>query len=425
MSIYGMMRTSISGMAAQAFRLTTVSDNIANSDTDGYKRAGAEFTSLVAPGGNGSSSTASLYESGSVIPHVRQTISDQGTFRFTGSSTDLALDGDGFFVVKNEADTPLLTRAGSFVPDGNGDLYNSAGLYLQGYPITNGQIPNVANGYGGLENVNVASIDLVAVPSTSGTFAVNLPAGATVVPAPLPSANTAASTYSQKTSMTTFDNLGNSRVVDIYMSKSASNTWEVTVYDQAGAAAVGAPFPYASPALATTTLSFSPTDGKLTGASPTSIAFTIPGGSPLTLDMSGTTQLGTGFLIADAKVDGSAPSAIDHVEVRSDGTLYAAYTNGSFRAVYRIPVATVTSPDQLTASTGTTFTVSANSGDPVLGFVGEGNAGRIISSALEQSNVDIAEELTVMIQAQRGYSANSKVFQTGSEVTEIAINLKR
>ena len=425
MSIYGMMRTSISGMAAQAFRLTTVSENIANSDTDGYKRAGAEFTSLVAPGGNGSSATASLYESGSVVPHIRQSISEQGTFRFTGSSTDLALDGDGFFVVKNESGTPLLTRAGSFVPDGQGDLYNSAGLHLQGYPITDGQIPNVANGYDGLENVNIASIDLIAVPSTAGTFAANFPAGADVVPAPLPSSNAAASSYSQKTSLTTFDNLGNAKVVDVYMTKTAANTWEVTVFDQAGAAAIGAPFPYANPALTTQTLTFSPTDGRLAGVSPTSLSFTIPGGSPLTLDMSGTTQLGTGFVIADAKVNGSAPSAIDHVEVRSDGTLYAAYTDGSFRAVYRIPIATVTSPDQLTASTGTTFALSANSGDLVLGFVGEGKAGRIISSALEQSNVDIAEELTMMIQAQRGYSANSKVFQTGSEVTEIAINLKR
>jgi flagellar hook protein FlgE len=425
MSIYGMMRTSISGMAAQAFRLTAVSDNIANADTDGYKRAGAEFTSLVTPGGHGKSRTASLYESGSVMAHMRQSINEQGTFRFTSSSTDLALDGDGFFVVKNESGLPMLTRAGSFVPDGDGNLYNSAGLYLQGYPISGGSIPNVANGFGGLEKVNVNSLGLSAVPSTSGVFAVNLPAGAAAIDTPLPSANAAGSTWSQKSSLTVFDNLGNAKVVDIYMSKTAANTWEVTAYDQAGAAAPGAPFPYGSPALATTTLSFSPADGKLTGASPNSLAFTIPGGSPMTLDLNGTTQLGTGFVIADAKVNGSAPSMVDHVEVRNDGTMYAAYGDGSFRAIYRIPVATVTSPDQLTAATGTTFTVSANSGDLVLGFVGDGKAGRIISSALEQSNVDIAEELTVMIQAQRGYSANSKVFQTGSEVTDIAINLKR
>jgi flagellar hook protein FlgE len=425
MSIYGMMRTSISGMAAQAFRLTAVSDNIANADTTGYKRSSIEFTSLVIPGGHGSSRTASLYESGSVVPHTRQAISEQGTFRYTTSPTDLALDGDGFFVVKNDENTPLFTRSGSFVPDGEGSLYNSAGLYLQGYPIVNGSVPNVVNGFAGLEKVNVKSFDLIAVPSTAGAFSVNLPAGANTLTGSPPSANNSTSDYSQKSSLTVYDNLGNSKIVDIYLSKTASNTWEVTVFDQADAAAAGTPFPYANPPLATTNLAFSATDGKLTGVSANSLAFTVPGGSALTLDLSGTTQLGTGFVVSDAKVNGSAPATVDRTEVRSDGTLYAGYTDGSYRALYKIPVATVISPDQLTAVTGTAFAVSADSGDVVLGFVGEGSAGRIMSSTLEQSNVDIAEELTVMIQAQRGYSANSKVFQTGSEVTDIAINLKR
>lgn len=425
MSIYGMMRTSISGMAAQASRLTAVSDNIANADTTGYKRSSIEFTSLVIPGGHGASRSASMYESGSVIPHTRQVVSEQGTFKYTNSTTDLAVDGNGFFIVKNDAGTPLLTRSGSFVPDGEGFLYNSANFYLQGYPIVNGQVPNVVNGFAGLEKVNVHSFDLVAAPSTEGVFAVNLPAEASPVTGALPSTNGVNSTYSQKSSLTVYDNLGNSKVVDIYLSKTAADTWEVAVYDQADAAAPGAPFPYASGPLATTNLVFSLTNGKLTGASPTSTAFTVPGGSALTLDMSGSTQLGIGYVVSDAKVNGNAPSTIDRIEIRSDGILYAGYTDGSFKALYRIPIATVISPDQLTSITGTAFAVSADSGNVVVGFVGEGSAGRIMSSTLEQSNVDIAEELTVMIQAQRGYSANSKVFQTGSEVTDIAINLKR
>jgi flagellar hook protein FlgE len=425
MSIYGMMRTSISGMAAQAHRLTAVSDNIANADTTGYKRAAIEFTSLVIPGGRSGSRTAGLYESGTVVPHIRQSISEQGTLRFTTSATDLALEGDGFFVVNDDSGTPMLTRSGSFIPDGEGNLYNSAGLYLQGYPIVDGQVPNVINGFAGLEKVNVRGLDLAAAPTTAGVFAANYPAGAEPITGPSASANAAGSSFSQKSSMVVYDNLGNQKILDIYMSKTGPNAWEVTVYNQADAAAAGAPFPYANPPLATTSLAFSATDGKLTGASPNSISFTVPGGAPIALDLSGTTQLGTGFVVADANVNGNAPSTIERTEVRGDGTLYAAYTDGSFRAMYRIPVAKVTSADQLTASSGTTFAVSGESGDVVLGFVGEGNAGRIVSSALEQSNVDIAEELTVMIQAQRGYSANSKVFQAGSEVTDIAINLKR
>ena len=343
MSIYGMMRTSISGMAAQAARLTAVSDNIANADTTGYKRSSIEFTDLVIPGGRGSSRTASLYESGSVVPHTRQAVSAQGTFRYTTSPTDLALDGNGFFIVKNDSDTPLLTRSGSFIPDGEGFLYNSANYYLQGYPVIDGQVQSVANGFAGLEKVNVRSFDLTAVPSTEGSFAVNLPANADVSIAVLPSANAAGSQYTQKSSLTVYDNLGSSKIVDVYMTKTAVNTWEVAVYNQADAATAGAPFPYASGPLASTTLDFSPTDGKLSSTSPTSLTFSVPGGTALTLDMSGTTQLGIGYVVSEATINGNAPSTVDRTIIDSDGVLYAGYTNGTFRALYKIPIATVIS----------------------------------------------------------------------------------
>lgn len=424
MSIYGMMRTSISGMAAQAHRLTAVSDNIANADTTGYKRSSIEFTSLVVPGAIGSSRTVSLFESGSVVSHARLAISDQGTFRYTTSATDLALDGNGFFVVSGNSGAMQLSRSGSFVPDSEGNLYNSAGHYLQGYPVTDGQVPSVVNGFAGLGKINVRNADLVATPSTAGKFSVNLPSADPVVTGSLPSANSASSVYSRKSSITVFDNLGNSKIVDIYMTKTAENTWELSVFDQANAGVNGG-FPYSTPPLATENFTFSPTNGKLDAGSPKTMVFAVPGGASLNLDLSGTTQLGAGFSVSDANINGNAPAAIDRTEVRGDGTVYAGYTDGSFRAIYKIPVATVTSPDQLSAITGTAFEVSADSGGVVLGFANEGSAGRIVSSALEQSNVDIAEELTVMIQAQRGYSANSKVFQTGSEVTDIAISLKR
>ena len=425
MSIYGMMRTSISGMAAQAHRLTAVSDNIANADTTGYRRSSVEFTSLVLPDGAGGAGSANLYESGSVVPHLRREIAGQGTLRFTSSSTDLAIDGAGFFMVRDDNGTPQLTRAGSFIPDSEGFLYNSAGLFLQGYPIVDGEVQNVVNGYDGLENVNTRLIDLVAEPSTEGVFRANLPAGADIVSVTLPSANVAGAEYTQKSSLTVYDNLGGSHIVDIYMTKTAANTWEVAVYDQSTAASPGSPLPYASGPLTNQTLTFSSTDGTLAPPSPAALAIPVPGGATLNLDVSGMTQLGAGFVIADASVNGSAPSAVERIEIRSDGTLYAGYANGSFRAIYRIPLATVVSPNQLSALSGTSYGLSAESGGITIGFVGEGGAGRITSSALEQSNVDIAEELTNMIQAQRGYSANSKVFQTGSEVTEVAINLKR
>lgn len=425
MSIYGMMRTSISGMAAQAHRLTAVSDNIANADTTGYKRSTVEFTSLVLPQGAGGAGSANLYESGSVLPNLRRDISGQGTLRFTSSSTDLAIDGPGFFIVEDASGTPQLTRAGSFIPDSEGNLYNSAGLFLQGYPIVGGVVQNVVNGFGGLENINTRLIDLVAAPSTAGVFKANLPAGAAAISGSPPSANAAGVEFTQKSSLTVYDNLGGSRVVDVYVAKTGINAWEVSVYDQSAAAAPGAPFPYTTGPLTVQTLSFSPADGTLAPPSPSTLSFPVPGGATLDLDVSGMTQLGTGFVVAEASVNGSEPSSVESIEIRSDGTLYGSYGNGSFRAIYKIPLATVASPNQLSALSGTAFGLSADSGGITISFVGEGGSGRIAASALEQPNVDIAEELTNMIQAQRGYSANSKVFQTGSEVTEVAINLKR
>ena len=119
---------------------------------------------------------------------------------------------------------------------------------------------------------------------------------------------------------------------------------------------------------------------------------------------------------AVAKVDGNAPSGIDRIEVSEDGTVYAQYENGSFKALYRIPIATVQSPDRLNVEPGNVYSQSSNSGDIRIGFANEGGMGSVVSGALENSNVDIAEELTNMIESQRSYTANSKVFQTGADL---------
>jgi flagellar hook protein FlgE len=172
MSLYGMMRTGVSGMNAQANRLSTVADNIANSSTTGYKRAGTEFSSLVIPSITGN------YNSGGVTTSIRYATSVQGDLKYTSSNTDLAINGDGFFVVQDPSGKPFLTRAGSFVPDGEGRLVNAAGFYLMGYNSANGTPSAVTNGFGGLEPVLVSQTELTAVASANGTFTPNLPSGA-------------------------------------------------------------------------------------------------------------------------------------------------------------------------------------------------------------------------------------------------------
>ncbi|MBZ9603470.1 MULTISPECIES: flagellar hook protein FlgE [Phyllobacterium] len=420
MSLYGMMRTGVSGMNAQANRLSTVADNIANSSTTGYKRASTQFASLVLPSSGGA------YNSGGVETVIRHHISDDGSQRFTTSSTDLALKGNGFFIVGNADDTPYLTRAGSFVPDAQGNLVNSAGYYLMGYPVVNGNVNPVANGFQGLEKVNIAQNDLIADPSKTGIFTANLPAGASIVAAAdrPPTNATASAQYTAKTSVQTFDNLGNVVVVDLYFTKTADNTWEVAAYNHANASAAGG-FPYTPAApLTTENYTFDAVTGKLTSADK-SISVPVPNGQALEIDFSATKQLAGDYTPIEVKIDGNTPSPIENVSIADDGTVTAIYKNGAKRAIYQIALADVPSPDNLLVMTGNVFSPSAESGDVQLGFAGSGSFGTLTSGALEESNADIAQELTEMIESQRSYTANSKVFQTGADLMDVLVNLKR
>lgn len=419
MSLYSVMRTSVSGMSAQSNRLATVADNVANVNTTGYKRAYSEFSSLlltVCPGD---------YSSGAVLTSVRHAIGQQGALMNTTSVTDLAVSGNGFFVVSDKNGTPYLTRAGAFVPDGNGNLMNAAGFQLMGYPLTAGAPTITVNGYNGLQPVTLSNLTLSASPSTKGNFTANLPSDAAVVAAAnLPSANAAGATYTAKSSLVTYDNLGKEVTLDVYYSKTASGTWEMAVFDKSKAAPGGG-FPYSSGPLSTQTLTFDPSNGKLAASSASSINVAIPGGATLSLDLSKMTQLATDYNVISAKVNGNAPSGADLVEIAKDGTMYATYGDGTRVAVYRIPLAHVESPDNLQALPGNVFIPGSDSGDVQVGLAQTGPLGAIFSGSLEQSTVDLATELTTMIDSQRSYSANSKVFQTGSELMDVLVNLKR
>jgi flagellar hook protein FlgE len=418
MSIYGMMRTGVSGMAAQAAQLSTVADNIANSNTTGYKRASTEFESAVLASGG------SEYVSGNVEANIRYGITQQGLFQYTTSATDLAVQGQGFFVVSGADGVTYLTRAGSFVRDGDGDLVNVAGFTLMGYPAGSGGATTVVNGFAGLEPVNLSSLTLEAVPSSEGQLYFNLPAGADpIAAAQLPTANGPSATYSAKSSIVAYDNLGGEVVLDVYLSKLASGDWEMGVFDRATADATSGGFPYGAAAIASATLSFSPTDGSL--ASPANLTIPVPNGLSLDLDISQSTQLATSFAVTSAAVDGNAPSEVERHEISEAGVLSAVYRNGMRAELYRIPLANTVGADNLKPLGGNVFAPSPESGDVLVGIPGAGGMGSIVSSALERSTVDLASELTTMIEAQRSYQANSKVVQTGAELMDVLVNLQR
>ncbi len=418
MSLYSALRTGVSGMNAQSTKLSTIADNIANSGTTGYKAGNTLFSALVLD------SSPGTYNSGAVATNVRHMISQQGSLAYTTSSTDLAIQGNGFLVVANANGEPYLTRAGAFTTDSaTGDLVNSGGYTLLGYPVENGDTAGVLNGTANLEPVNMTDKNLKAVASTEGTFSVNLPADDDVVTGDTPADNLSTSNYSVKTSLVAYDKVGHEVTLDVYMTKTASSPdkWEATVYNAADAASGGG-FPYSSGPLATQTLSFN-SSGQLTGTSTMSIP--VPGGDTLALDLSGTTSLATSFTPQNVTVNGNSPSSISGVDIDKDGIVYATYENGSRVAVYRIPLATVASPDNLSVVAGDAYRVTTASGDMQIGFPTEGGRGSLVSGALEQSNVDMASELTDMIVAQRDYTANSKIVQTSSELLDVLMNLKR
>jgi flagellar hook protein FlgE len=418
MSLYGVMRTSTSGMNAQSTRISAVAENVANANTNGYKALRAEFSSYFISG------NVADYNSGYVDVNMHRMVSNQGTLAASTSFTDLAIQGEGFFIVRDSAGQNMFTRVGSHQKNANGELVNSAGFKLLGYPVNSSNTSVVVNGFAGLVPIAFDREALTARASTSGQLQVNLPSTATAVAAAnLPSANTAGTTYSSKTSMIAYGNLGEEKMLDIYMSKTASEQWEVTVFDRSQAGPNG--FPYAAGPLSTTTLSFDPANGQLSSASADNIVVAVPGGQPVTLDLSKSSQLAAGFSVQDADINGNQASAADIVEIADDGTVYVAFEDGTRVAKYRIPLATVPSPDNLEAISGNAFGLTSRSGGFRIGFSGESGFGTIASGVLEQSTTDIASEFTDMIDAQRGYTANSKVFQTGAELMDVLVNLKR
>lgn len=418
MSLYGVMRTGASGMNAQAARLSTVADNVANVNTTGYKASSCEFSTLLL-------STSDIdYECGSVLTKVRHHVSTQGGLSSTSSLTDLAISGNGFYLVANPDGTPFLTRAGSFIPDGDGDLVNAAGFTLLGYEIDRQATGVIANGFGNLVPVNTSNMSLTATPSTDAILRANLPSAEEDVAAGnLPSFNSATAEFTAKSSVIVYDSLGAEVKLDIYYSKTADSSWEVAIFD-GRTSAPGGSFPYTAGPLATETLNFA-ADGTLATGQPDAITFAIPGSTDLTLDVSGTTQLATSYTVLSASANGSPAGRPDRVEFARDGYVYALYRSGTRVPVYRIPLAQVPSPDGLTPLPGNVYSASNDSGSIGIGFSRSGGLGEIISSALEQSTVDLAGELTTMIDAQRSYTANSKVFQTGSELMDVLVNLKR
>jgi flagellar hook protein FlgE len=470
MSINSAMLAGVSGLVANSSAMAVISDNIANVNTTAYKRNRSDFSRLV-----NAQSRATTYNAGGVSAATRQLVRQQGNIVNTSITTDLALQGQGFFVVTGRPGTPdpsntvQFTRVGSFTPDDDGNLVNQAGMFLQGWRVAaDGSVRNSPSDLNQLEVVNLASIAGTVQPSTLATISGNLRATTPVSAAAAAVPGAGAGAYNAGTnnmasgavradatwSFQLYDSQGSLRTFNVGLLKSATaNEWHVEIY-ASPASMVESGGGLTNGQIAVGTIAFTP-DGRLdvAGTTPSLLAPMTLGaydsGPPaagqarwatstgvaaqtFSLDIGQTpgrggavTQYDSATAITSSTTNGAIFGELAGVEVDEEGFVVASFANGATQRLYQVPVATFINPDGLQALSGGSYVQTGDSGTYNMKVAGTGGAGVIASSALENSTVDLALEFSNMIITQRAYSASSKIITTADEMLDELIRMKR
>lgn len=416
MSITGGISSAVSALLYNASRLGAVADNVANVDTAGYKPVEVEASSLVTPNRGRSG-----YAAGGVRGSVHHAVDMQGLLAASASTTDLALAGPGFFPVDTASDpgTVRFTRAGSFHPDRDGNLINSAGFRLLGHAIGAAGAPS-----GGLVPVNVASLAGQAQASTHVGIAANLPADA-------------ANGSQYKMSARVYDSLGNAVHLPVTFEKAATNRHTLTI-DNPSSGGVASEAGSGGAAYAVNVLfdgngqilGFDANqDGAVDTTTPPDVSVTNPGGFggndlSLRLDLGGLGQYAGGFVVGGITTDGARAGTASGVTVGRDGTVTALFDNGTRRAVYQVPVAGFDNPNGLETVTGNAYQPTTASGPARFESAGSGGAGWVQSAALEQSGVDLGTEMVRSIMADTAYGFATRLMVTGQEMSRTLMNIK-
>jgi flagellar hook protein FlgE len=434
MTISSSLNAGVAGLNANANKLATIADNIANSSTFGYKRVQADFYSVVVHG-----NTTTTFSAGGVRSTSMRLIDERGPLIGTDNSTDLAVDGRGFMAVttidavnRADGDLPIsLTTTGSFRADADGVLRNSTGQVLMGWPANpDGSLGNFPrDSMSGLEPVRLDQNQYVANPTTMIQLGANLPATSTL-------AGADGETFEMSVQYT--GNLGTQETLTYIFTPSVptsgySNTWNMAISDSASDGAEIAEYTLtfddtqrAGGTLATvTTVTGDDYDGS-TGVIPLTV-----GGGIVQLNIGtigatgGMTQLSENFAPIGKASNGTPVARLVSVDIDDNGRLHANYDQGFSKTIYQIPVVDVPNPNGLTSSSNQTYKVSAASGPFYLWDSGDGPTGKLIGYSQEQSTTDVTQELTNLITTQRAYSSNVKVIQTVDEMLQETTNLKR
>ncbi|MDA8488750.1 MULTISPECIES: flagellar hook protein FlgE [Kluyvera] len=385
-----------SGLNAVTEQLNAISNNIANSGTVGFKSGRAEFSALY----------AESQPLGVGVSAVTQSITKGGSISSTGTALDLAINGNGFFMVRDSAGTTAYTRAGYFGTDSAGNLVNNLGMYLQGYPVdANGTLQ-----VGTISNLTISSGSIPAKATESIDFTANLDARAEV-PATSPFDPKDNTSYNNSYTTQVYDSLGREHTLNQYFVKTGENEWEVHYYMDDKPVTNGGVDQVQN-------LTFN-SQGILTNPSG-SVPLTadIAGAESITIDMSynGTSQYGSDFSVSKNKGDGYASGERTGQAIDEDGSVYATFSNGERLLQGQLVLANFTNPNGLQSQDGTTWAQTASSGAPLTGTPGSGLLGSIVSGALESSNVDLTSELVGLMTAQRNYQANTKVISTNDSM---------
>lgn len=435
MSIYTALRAGVSGLTANSSALAVISDNIANVNTVGYKRSGVDFSALV-----NAQNSNTTYNAGGVLPLTRQQISLQGSLEQSRSTTDLAISGDGFFIVSpnnqqlSNGGSVLFTRAGSFTIDANGYMVNAQGLFLQGWPVnSDGSVVSSPTSLSAIEPINISGVGGLAEPTGNVGINANLNSDQTAYGGAYTAGDMATGTVTPQfeSSLEVFDSLGAPRSVAFGFLKTGPNVWQVEAYARPNTNITGGGG--TGGLLASGTLTFN-TDGTVASVTGSiGSTFSIPwatstGASAQDIDLdleSGMTQFAKSFGVTSVTADGVPPGDLVGLVLEGDGFLTAQFSNGRARALYQIPLATFLNPNGLSADQGGAFRTSLESGLYNINAANAGGAGRMVSGALEASNVDLAAEFTNLITTQRAYSAASRIITTADQMLEELLMIKR
>jgi flagellar hook protein FlgE len=388
--------SGISGLRAHQQMMDVTGNNIANVNTTGYKASQATFQDTLSQlvraagspqGGNGGTNPAQV-GLGVRMAGIENNFS-QGAAQNTGRNTDLMIQGDGFFVVQN-AGQQLFTRNGSFSFDATGSLVTSDGSVVQGWAANGAGVVNTNASQGPIS----LPLGTLLQPKATQNVTVNgnLPAD-TTNPNPI------------VTSITTYDAQGNPVTLSASFTKVNQNQWTVDLAD--GPTTTSGPF----------TLDF--TNGASPVATPTPV--TVGG---ITLDLSGMTSYSGLSTVTASKQDGSAAGTIQSFTISSDGTLVGVFSNGLKQTLAQLALASFGNPSGLEKAGDSMYRSTGNSGNAQLGTAGSAGRGVLQQGALEMSNVDLAQEFTNLVIAERGFQANSRVITTSDELLQDLVNIK-